>query len=348
MSQGEAQYVWTTVFSGVQMDLYGCFARAVADEAPWADLLLELLSDPTAKHPRDSCITDERVFRPGEDIHVQLHHPLLVSQPRRTVRHSHTFFEMSYVLEGQFVNVVDGQRFFQEPGQLVVIRPDAYHAVWIESPDAKVFNIMIRRELMHGASSSSQMMRNPKLRSLLTNTASSSAKDNHLVFQLDERQEELVHQIIAEYYARDPGAQEMMLGALIMLLTLFARTLQNDATTEVKQVLPADILHFIALHYVDITREVLAGNFGYSPRHMSRILKEASGKTLPELVNQHRIDGVCRRLRKAPGKVTEAVQAEGFTDLNYFYRVFKAQRGMTFSEYRRRESGPPPINRRLG
>ena len=73
-----------------------------------------------------------------------------------------------------------------------------------------------------------------------------------------------------------------------------------------------------------------------SPSHLSKIFKEESSKTIFEYLTYLRIEKAKTLLKDIKLNMTDVGLQCGFTDLNYFSRIFKKINGHSPSEYRRK------------
>lgn len=122
-------------------------------------------------------------------------------------------------------------------------------------------------------------------------------------------------------------------GLTLELLTSIARTSAVFAETTIPQWLRQirDLLH--AQFTEELTMETLALAAGVHPSHLMRAFRQHYRVTIGEYVRRLRIDYACQLLASSdllPSQVTYAV---GFHQQSHFCRAFKAQTGMTPSEF---------------
>ena len=73
------------------------------------------------------------------------------------------------------------------------------------------------------------------------------------------------------------------------------------------------------------------------PKQISRVLRKEYGCTLPDLINQRRLDLACTMLRESDADVGQIAQRVGYEYENYFYTLFRKAFGMTPGEYREKK-----------
>lgn len=80
----------------------------------------------------------------------------------------------------------------------------------------------------------------------------------------------------------------------------------------------------------------------------SKYFKKASGMTFSQLVRRLRIANACRMLDRTETSVTEICAAVGYNSLANFNRQFRAETGLTPSEYRRLDPSQRPSTGLVG
>jgi len=84
----------------------------------------------------------------------------------------------------------------------------------------------------------------------------------------------------------------------------------------------------------DISRDETARHAGISPSHFSRLLKERTGRSFTELLQQCRTNLACDLLCGTDQSLAEIADACGFCDQAYFTRVFQEVKGATPRQFR--------------
>jgi AraC-like DNA-binding protein/mannose-6-phosphate isomerase-like protein (cupin superfamily) len=284
-------------------------------------------------------LEEARVFRPDEDICVRLHPPSSV-QPPLFQPHSHDFFEVVYVHQGAYVQVIGGQRLDQRPDQIVVLRPYASHCAWAEDEADQVINLLFRRSAVERTVLRLMSPQNPLYPFFVWSERRHWPGPDHLVLTATDEARAIAQRLVAEYYDNRAGAAFALRAHAALLLTELARAGQVR-TAPAPAHLVDDMLAFIAGHAADVTQKAVAEHFRYSPRHVSRLLTQATGQSFASLVHGYRLDQVCQAVDDGV-TVAEAARAMGYCDAAHFYRVFKRERGVAYREYRRARGQAPP------
>ena len=86
----------------------------------------------------------------------------------------------------------------------------------------------------------------------------------------------------------------------------------------------------------DISLDDVSGQVNISPYYFSKIFKEETGENFIEYLTRIRIDKAKELLVDENVSVKEAGIKSGYSNSNYFSRIFKKQMDMTPSEYKAR------------
>ena len=77
-----------------------------------------------------------------------------------------------------------------------------------------------------------------------------------------------------------------------------------------------------------------ANRLGMTPKYLSRLIKQVSGRSAPEWVDSFVLQEAKSMLKYTDESIKEIVYKLNFVNASVFYKFFKAQTGMTPSEYR--------------
>ena len=73
-----------------------------------------------------------------------------------------------------------------------------------------------------------------------------------------------------------------------------------------------------------------------SSAYLSTTYKNVTGRNITDYIQERRVSTACFLIRTTSGSISNLAQETGFSDANYFTKVFKKKTGMTPREYRRR------------
>jgi AraC family transcriptional activator of pobA len=79
----------------------------------------------------------------------------------------------------------------------------------------------------------------------------------------------------------------------------------------------------------------LASQLNLSPRYLSDLLKQETGKTAMELIHIYLVNEAKNRLKSNDQRVSEIAYQLGFENLPYFSRLFKKETGISPNQYKK-------------
>lgn len=97
-----------------------------------------------------------------------------------------------------------------------------------------------------------------------------------------------------------------------------------------------EIKNYILRHFSEpISVNMLADMYNFSPVYLGRVFKNHVGQSVNEFVRSIRIRAACDALKRdADISIHDLAESVGFNDLNYFYKQFKSETGLTPNQYR--------------
>lgn len=96
-----------------------------------------------------------------------------------------------------------------------------------------------------------------------------------------------------------------------------------------------DITQYIVEHFSDdLSMQDVARAMNYSDAYFCKLFKQCFRVNFSAYLNEYRVDKAKQMLRSSRVSIKDISLACGYTDSNYFTRVFRRVTGMTPSEYR--------------
>ncbi|WP_253701747.1 response regulator [Bacillus sp. FJAT-27445] len=140
-----------------------------------------------------------------------------------------------------------------------------------------------------------------------------------------------------EYYHQQLEIYENIKG-MTYLLTEFTSTIINSIK-QMKYInsklLINRALNYINNHYHEkISLEDVAQNLHLSKHYLCNVFKKATGENMSLYINNLRIEKAKRLLLESDGRAKEIFEEVGYSNQQYFSRVFKKITGMTIMEYK--------------
>ncbi|GFE63387.1 helix-turn-helix domain-containing protein [Litoreibacter roseus] len=253
-----------------------------------------------------------------------------LSQARPALTHDHDFYEIFWVEAGSAEHMVNGQTSRLASGTAVFIRPADTHALWRRRHPATVLNLMFRAETLdalrqryHGQFAAPFFW---------TKTAQ---PETH---QFDPAQQTDMFRDLARLFD-GPRTLARLDGFLLRLMA--SESVKSDDTPDLPPWLRTALTQVDNPAHLRRGARGLSDAAGRSHEHVCRVVKDRLGKTASEVMNERRMAFAARALLTTDCPIAEIAELCGLENKSYFYRLFRAQHGMTPRAYRTRNTRDP-------
>lgn len=273
-------------------------------------------------------------FHPELPIHANR-----VSESFQLLEHTHDFVEICAVAEGEGEHYIGGTHFKVAKGDLFYIPVGVSHVFRPRSADPGrrliVYNCIFTRSCLD------TILKMFPLEKEMERYYEGLEEENRWVSLHDHSGESqrILHRLQLETAGAMPGYSASLFNGLVELLVLIFR--RRSGLVRAETPAPGDGLRELLARIdgecaLPVRAEELAGALGISARQLQRRVREASGMSLTEYVQDARIRESCRLLSRSEDPVGAVAAAVGYQDLKFFRRLFKSKTGTTPGEYRRR------------
>lgn len=273
--------------------------------------------------PFNNDLSEDDFFEDGENVSLLTHARYLPP-----LIHSHLFFEMVYVREGSCINFLNNKEYNLAKGDICIIAPNHPHALYAFSDDVNVINIQMRISTFE--SSFFDILKEKDILSDffmhglhdMSGNACLTFRtgDDKMLFSMSEA---MFNEINNHYKYRGRMLDSLVSTFLIHLL----REHEKDIVVSPESKSKNDdnlilMLQYIQSNYATLSLTELARFFGYSTRHVSRLLKESTGKSYADIIKDLRMKNAARLLTNPNATIASVMESVGYSDMSTFYKAF--------------------------
>jgi len=225
-------------------------------------------------------------------------------------RHYHSFYEIYYLEQGVCHYLIEGKLFEMDEGDIVFIPKGQIHKTSYEDVHSRLLINCSDEYLKNAYFSEAFVYRNQK----------HSAEIYGIMKKIEE-----------EYLRGDRFSQSLIRGYMQQLLSVVYRTENKYKNTRHQNKYVEKALDILEEDFTsDITLGALAGKFGISAEHFSRIFKKETGLGFNEYLSLLRLKKAETILKRdETATISEIAFSCGFNDSNYFCEKFKKVYGMS-------------------
>ena len=258
--------------------------------------------------------------------------------------HAHDFIEIVYIASGRGTHIVNGDEIEVFGGDLFLINQNIVHEfVPGEGATLLVYNYVFEPLLIGSEFGGSKDFVDVAYKYLIHSMNDSHPSDYIRIKGLKGHQiERVLFDMHSEYYAKKGGYVQVIKAQLITLLIYMFRQFKDDSDQKqnspvYKRLIVDSAVSYLKAHYnEDVKCDVLAQKAYLSKNYFSVMFKEVTGMTIIAMLQNIRVNVACNLLEGGALSVADVALAVGYSDLKYFYSLFRKMRGMTPAEYRKR------------
>ena len=127
--------------------------------------------------------------------------------------------------------------------------------------------------------------------------------------------------------------EKFLTGKIDSFHTLLKEETENRGTVK-------ETIKYIQKHYQDEALSInsISEFINLSQTYICSLFKEETGKTINQYITEYRIEKSKQLLKDVRLRVSEVSSAVGYTDANYFTKLFRKVTGFTPSEYREKDT----------
>ncbi len=250
--------------------------------------------------------------------------------------HWHEHIQFFYFTKGQALLRCNSNKIEALANDIIIINSNELHSIENSSDDLNYYVIRIDLSFIFSNQIDSCQTK------FLAPLASNLILFKNLVRNNKEALK-CINEIIKEYFSKEIGFELAIKSHILNLLVLLLRNYVAKIFTPKQFNLKVERLNQFRyiLNYIDgnftekITVNELANLFHVSNYHFCRLFKETTGKTVIEYINELRIKKATLLLKESSLSITEIALTCGFNDANYFSRIFKKNKNINPSKFKK-------------
>jgi len=256
--------------------------------------------------------------------------------------HNHNYVEMVCTLKGNPCQIVNGEKIFMRPGELLLLSQQARHnAIPCAEEDITIYcNVLPQffdksMEMIHSTESAlSRFLCN--CRNYNPQNQNQHEGEKHLYFKTggDLQIRNLLTNLL--WSLTFDGCDSRNSDSFTMgLLMLHLTNLKDNEEYDFKQsALAIEVMKYIDERYVDGSLNDLAKQLCYEQSMLSKSIKRFTGSNFSRLIQGKRISQAKIMLETTDVSIANISKMVGYNNVGFFYQLFQEQVGCSPGEYR--------------
>ena len=250
--------------------------------------------------------------------------------------HTHDFVEVIYMCLGSTTHIVNGDEIKLKEGELLFLSQNTRQEIMPAGEKDIAVNFIILPAFFDSILQMLGDEETPLRRFIVDCIRNNNNTGGYLHFEVSDILpiQNLVENLVWTLIYGAPNKRKInqfTMGLLFLQLLNHTDRLvyQNKEDEDLMQ-----IFQYIEEHYADGSLTDLAKILHYDFSWLSREIREKTGKTYTEFVQEKRMSQSGFLLRNTSISVAEIAQRVGYSNMSYFHRLFHKSFGMSPKKYR--------------
>ncbi len=253
--------------------------------------------------------------------------------------HSHNYVEMVYMCSGSQKHIINGDtEIILNQGELLLLNQHASHETGITGKDDIAVNFIVLPTFFDTAIE--LIGTDNKLSEfIVSGLAGHGHTISYMHFNVADvlPVQNLLENLIWSIVNRQPNRRninQVTMGLLFLNLLGCTERLISNATQSVAEQIVVSALREIEENYPAASLSRVAERNHVTAAYVSRLVREMTGKTFKDLLQEKRIAKAALLLRNTELPIGDIIFNVGYENTSYFYKIFTHTYGMSPREYR--------------
>lgn len=242
--------------------------------------------------------------------------------------HTHDFYEIIYVIRGEFEHSYDGKNYTTlKTGDCVIVVPEASHTFYGEPSNYFKRDFLVDRSFFKEQCDNMVGLYNAIHEKYSTTIVNFSLEEISF----------LEKQLKAINVQNDINVK-ISLGSifLYMFFSKFLSACQQSDATSPKSTLISKIIEILNMNqHITNPLQGIQNRLHYSPAYICHYFKNQTGMTITEYANEIKLKHAAFYLTNTSLSLREICDRIGYESLSYFHKLFQKKYNMTPSQYRK-------------
>ena len=251
--------------------------------------------------------------------------------------HSHDYVEIVYMCSGTTTHIVDGDTIVLKEGELIFLGQSAKQEILPAGMDDIAVNFIVLPAFFDNTLKMLGEEETPLKSFIVDCLKNKHSSSGYLHFQVSDvlPVQNIMENLIWTLFhgtSNKRTIHQTTIGLLFLhLINLTERMTHKDASEQ----LIVKTLGYVEENYKRGSLSELAELLHYDISSISREIKQKTGRTYTELVQEKRLSQASYLLKNTALTIEEIADNIGYENISFFYRLFKKRYGMTPKMYQR-------------
>lgn len=262
--------------------------------------------------------------------------------------HTHDYYELLFVLEGEIYQNIDSFRHFYSAGSACFVTPFTLHSEeYTPGTDARLLFLKLHRDYAGWLLGMPRYFETEETQALKRCRTYFESGEPYMDFipRADARVRERIHPVFEQLFRLFTGPDACPTPETAALICRLLEDLFDPALFGNTPVAPGsrteqqrfhDIRRFMEKQPGRVTRAQLEEAFHYSGDYLYKLVKRYTGLSIQDFALQISMKKAAQLLISSDLRINEIAELVGFHNFTQFYRAFRGAYGVTPRRYRLR------------
>ncbi|MBO0458117.1 helix-turn-helix domain-containing protein [Enterococcus hulanensis] len=260
----------------------------------------------------------------------------------RVPMHIFHYIVITYVYSGSFTITVEEEVVTVNEGDIIILDKHVPHSVAPTGENDLGVNIILNEQFFPNKFIN-RLPTNQLITTFIIEMMNHRHTHNHYLLYFtnnDMLLKNCIQNILCEYFDPRTCSDDIIDNYIMILISHLARESSYNtnflANKTKNRELVNRIFDYINQNYQTGNLTDMCSRLGYNASYISKLIKQTSGKTYKQLVNEQRMKKALILLQNNELPIYEIAEQVGISNLTSFYKRFKDFTNCTPQEYRRR------------
>ncbi|MBQ1962364.1 MAG: helix-turn-helix domain-containing protein [Clostridia bacterium] len=253
--------------------------------------------------------------------------------------HSHNYVEMVYMCSGSQKHIINGEtEIILKKGELLLLNQHASHETGLTGMNDIAVNFIVLPSFFDTAIE--LIGHDNKLSEfIVSGLAGHGHEISYMHFNVADvlPVQNLIENLVWSLVSSQPNRRninQVTMGLLFLNLLNCTDRLITNAAQSVPERIVVSALREIEENYTNASLTQVAARNHVTAAYVSRLVREMTGKTFKELLQEKRIAKSAVLLSTTELPIGDIILTVGYENTSYFYKIFTAVYGMSPKKYR--------------
>lgn len=249
--------------------------------------------------------------------------------------HSHDYVEVIYMCRGSTTHIINGTKIVLKEGELLFLSPRAKQEILPAGKNDIAVNFIIMPAFFQNTVQMIGTEQTPLHRFIIDVLTGTNSSSSYIHFEVSDvlpiqnLVENLIYTLIYGT-SNKRNINQSTMGLLILNLINYTDRVAGENDDKIV----LSVLRYIENNYRDGSLTELADRLHYDFTWLSREIKQRTGRTYTELLQDKRLAQAKFLLRNTGMKISDVANETGYDNISYFHRLFRGEYGMSPKKYR--------------